>query len=71
VHVCTTYLDYNERAQVIQKYFYSILPGFIFILSEKIQFTDQHKNVFQIDMYDEFNNFMDTVSWKLTKNAII
>jgi len=64
-------LDYNERAQVIQKYFYSILPGFIFILSEKIQFTDQHKNVFQIDMYDEFNNFMDTVSWKLTKNAII
>jgi len=48
------FLDPGERGDVIRNIFEGMLPGSIFILSEKIKFPDQQEDEFQIDMYHEF-----------------
>ena len=48
------FLDPNERNKVIKTIFDGMLPGSIFILSEKIKFPNPSEDEFQIDMYHEF-----------------
>jgi len=44
----------EQRSEIIQKIYDGLLPGCIFVLSEKITFYDQKEDIFQIDMHHEF-----------------
>ncbi|MCI0505115.1 MAG: carboxy-S-adenosyl-L-methionine synthase CmoA [Gammaproteobacteria bacterium] len=48
------FIPLDERARIIQTIYDGLLPGSIFVLSEKIAFPDNSENGFQIDMHHEF-----------------
>jgi len=48
------FIPLDERARIIQNIYDGLLPGSIFVLSEKIAFPDNSENDFQIDMHHEF-----------------
>ncbi|HEY5601688.1 MAG TPA: carboxy-S-adenosyl-L-methionine synthase CmoA [Gammaproteobacteria bacterium] len=71
------FIPLEERTRIIQTIFDGLLPGSIFVLSEKIAFPDNPENDFQIDMYHEFkklNGYSDLeISQKRTalENVLI
>ncbi|WP_455206486.1 carboxy-S-adenosyl-L-methionine synthase CmoA [Kaarinaea lacus] len=48
------FIPLDERVRIIQNIYDGLLPGSIFVLSEKIAFPDNKENDFQIDMHHEF-----------------
>jgi len=48
------FIPLEERSRIIQTIYDGLLPGSIFVLSEKIVFPDDEENHFQIDMHHEF-----------------
>lgn len=48
------FLTPGQRGNVIRNIYDGLLPGSIFILSEKIMFPNEQENVFQVDMHHEF-----------------
>jgi tRNA (cmo5U34)-methyltransferase len=48
------FIPLDERNRIIQNIYNGLLPGSIFVLSEKIAFPDNTENEFQIDMHHEF-----------------
>ncbi|WP_455366130.1 carboxy-S-adenosyl-L-methionine synthase CmoA [Kaarinaea lacus] len=48
------FIPLDERGKIIQNIYDGLLPGSIFVLSEKIAFPDSRENDFQIDMHHEF-----------------
>jgi tRNA (cmo5U34)-methyltransferase len=48
------FIPLDERVRIIQTVYDGLLPGSIFVLSEKIAFPDNRENGFQIDMHHEF-----------------
>jgi len=48
------FIPLDERNRIIQTIYDGLLPGSIFVLSEKIAFPDNTENEFQIDMHHEF-----------------
>lgn len=48
------FVDPNERAKIIQNIYDGLLPGSIFVLSEKVTFDNEREDQFQIDMHHEF-----------------
>ena len=48
------FIPLDERNRIIQSIYDGLLPGSIFVLSEKIAFPDNTENEFQIDMHHEF-----------------
>ena len=48
------FIPLDERVRIIQNIYDGLLPGSIFVLSEKIAFPDNRENDFQIDMHHEF-----------------
>ncbi|WP_455220254.1 carboxy-S-adenosyl-L-methionine synthase CmoA [Kaarinaea lacus] len=48
------FIPLDERSRIIQSIYDGLLPGSIFVLSEKIVFPDDNENNFQIDMHHEF-----------------
>lgn len=48
------FIPLEERAKLIDSIYNALLPGAIFVLSEKIAFLDDQENDFQIDMHHEF-----------------
>lgn len=71
------FLEPSERSEVIQKIYNGMLPGSIFVISEKINFEDHKEDAFQIDMHHEFkklNGYSDLeISQKRTalENVLI
>jgi len=48
------FIPVEERERIIKTIYDGLLPGSIFVLSEKIVFPDDNENLFQIDMHHEF-----------------
>ena len=48
------FIPLEERSKLIDGIYGGLLPGAIFVLSEKIAFPDDQENDFQIDMHHEF-----------------
>lgn len=48
------FIPLDERNRIIQTIYDGLLPGSIFVLSEKIAFPVNSENEFQIDMHHEF-----------------
>ncbi|MGD8568825.1 MAG: carboxy-S-adenosyl-L-methionine synthase CmoA [Gammaproteobacteria bacterium] len=48
------FIALEERGNLIQRIYDGLIPGAIFVLSEKIAFPDDRENEFQIDIHHEF-----------------